>query len=778
MLFNSTHVSISMLNHSEKLKNTLLSALKDKGDAYQARTRYLDKHNKPEYINRLILEDSPYLLQHAHNPVDWFPWSNEAFEKAKQENKPVFLSIGYSTCHWCHVMEEESFDNEDIAKHMNESFVCIKVDRECHPDVDTYYMTAVMMMQGHGGWPMSSFLTADRKPFFGGSYYQPAQFIALMSHVKNNWQNQATELHEQASTISQKVSEAMASRQSLNEIGSNVIDLTAQTIMNHYDKSHGGFGQAPKFPNESYLYFLLEYASLSANKEILNAVINTLHIQSCGGIYDQIAGGFHRYATDQNWLIPHFEKMLYNQANLSYVFTQAHLLSGAADLKRVACETLDYVIREMTNKEGGFYSATDADSEGDEGLFFIWDKQEIESLLDEADAKEFNDLYQVTDAGNFEGKNILNLQQPLETTAAENKFNYEELIERLSSHKKTLWETREKRIPPLRDDKVITAWNAMMIKSFAYIGQQLNKKNYIDTAINAAKYILNTNQTREGQLSRSSLAGKATIPALQEDYACLAEALLEIYDATLDRHWLDQASTLCDEMIERFWDNENGGFFMGTQSKDNLLPASPKEINDGATSSGNSVALKTLVRLARRTGQQHYQSYAQQLIKAYADDITQRPYICSYLICGLLEMFAGEQSNKKWCSEGNIHISSSCVTNKDNYEIILEIKINKAWHLNQLQDENNNPVPVKIEIKNNLKIANFIYPKPLEKKLGFQTEPVNVYEDKINISFTLTKGTKGTLIFPDNLLNLKLELQACDDQKCLAPETVNLIIYL
>ncbi|MCZ6804561.1 MAG: thioredoxin domain-containing protein [Proteobacteria bacterium] len=767
-----------MLNHSEKLKNTLLSALKDKGDTYQARTRYLDKHNKPEYINRLILEDSPYLLQHAHNPVDWFPWSNEAFEKAKQENKPVFLSIGYSTCHWCHVMEEESFDNEDIAKHMNESFVCIKVDRECHPDVDTYYMAAVMMMQGHGGWPMSSFLTADRKPFFGGTYYQPAQFIALMSHVKNNWQNQATGLHEQASTISQKVSEAMASRQSLNEIGSNVIDLTAQTIMNHYDKSHGGFGQAPKFPNEPYLYFLLEYASLSANKEILNAVINTLHIQSCGGIYDQIAGGFHRYATDQNWLIPHFEKMLYNQANLSYVFTQAHLLSGAADLKRVACETLDYVIREMTNKEGGFYSATDADSEGEEGLFFIWEKQEIESLLVEADAKEFNDLYQVTDAGNFEGKNILNLQQPLETTAAENEFNYEELIERLSSYKKTLWETREKRIPPLRDDKVITAWNAMMIKSFAYIGQQLNKRNYIDTAINAAKYILNTNKTREGQLSRSSLAGKATIPALQEDYAYLAEALLEIYDATLDKHWLDQASTLCNEMIERFWDEENGGFFMGSRSKDNLLPASPKEINDGATSSGNSVALKTLVRLARRTGQQHYQSYAQQLVKAYADDITQRPYICCYLICGLLEMSAGEQSGNKWCSEGNIHISSSCVTNKDNYEIILEIIINKAWHLNQLQDGNNNPVPVKIEIKNNLKIANFIYPKPLEKKLGFQTEPVNVYEDKINISFTLTKGTKGTLIFPDNLLNLKLELQACDDRKCLAPETVNLIICL
>jgi len=378
-----------MFNHSEELQQSLSVALNNKGDNYQARTRYLNQDNKPIYINRLIREDSPYLLQHAHNPVDWFPWGEEAFEIAKQENKPVFLSIGYSTCHWCHVMEEESFDNEDIAKHMNNFFICIKVDRELHPDVDSYYMTAVMMMQGQGGWPMSSFLTHEKKPFFGGTYFQPAQFIALMSRVNDIWHNQSSDIHEQANAINQQVSGAMAARQSLNEIGTNVIDLTAQSIMNHYDQAHGGFGQAPKFPNEPYLYFLLEYANYSGNQDILNAVVNTLHRQSCGGIYDQIGGGFHRYATDHNWLIPHFEKMLYNQANLSYIFTQAHLLSGKNDFKRVACETLDYVIREMTNDEGGFYSATDADSEGEEGLFFIWDKQEIESLLGKEEAKEF-----------------------------------------------------------------------------------------------------------------------------------------------------------------------------------------------------------------------------------------------------------------------------------------------------------------------------------------------------------------------------------------------------
>ena len=571
-----------MFNHSDKLEKDLLSAFNNKPDNYEARTRYLDENNHPKYINRLILEDSPYLLQHAHNPVDWYPWGEEAFATAKQQDKPVFLSIGYSTCHWCHVMEEESFDNEDVARVMNDFFICIKVDRELHSDVDTFYMTAVMMMQGQGGWPMSSFLTPDRKPFFGGTYFQAAQFIALMHRVNEVWQNQRNDVLEQSNAISQQVSGAMAARQSLNEIGTNVIDLTAQTIMNHYDRYNGGFGQAPKFPNEPYLYFLLEYSLYSGSAEIFNAVSKTLHIQSCGGIYDQIAGGFHRYATDQNWLIPHFEKMLYNQANLSFVFAQAYSLSGEQDFKRVACETLDYVMREMTNSDGAFYSATDADSEGEEGLFFIWDKDEIEKLLGD-DAEEFIELYQVTDSGNFERKNILNLSQPLIKTAKEKDIDYDALINRLADNKKTLWQEREKRIPPLRDDKVITAWNAMMIKSFAYIGQQFNQTQYIDVAVNAANTILKTNKTANGQLSRSSLSGHASVPALQEDYAYLSEALLQIYDATQEKKWLDEATNLISEMLDKFWDEENGGFFMAEQSEENLLPSSPKEINDNAT---------------------------------------------------------------------------------------------------------------------------------------------------------------------------------------------------
>ena len=766
-----------MFNHSSELKEKLHSALQNKGEKYQARTKYIDKNKQPIYTNRLILEDSPYLLQHAHNPVDWYPWGEEAFAEAKKQNKPVFLSIGYSTCHWCHVMEEESFDNKDIAEVMNNYFICIKVDRELHPDVDTYYMTAVMMMQGHGGWPMSSFLTPDRKPFFGGTYYQPAQFIALMERVYEVWQKQYDDIIEQANAISQQVTGAMASQQSLNEIGINIVDITAQTIMNHYDRHYGGFGNAPKFPNEPYLYFLLEYTIYSGSTDVLNAVFNTLHIQGCGGIYDQIGGGFHRYATDVNWLVPHFEKMLYNQGNLAFIFAQAYALTKEKDFKRIACETLDYVIREMTNADGGIYSATDADSEGEEGLFFIWEKTEVESLLGN-DAEEFIKLYQVTKGGNFEGRNILHLEKPLIIYAEENNIDYDDLIERLEKSKQLLWDARAKRIPPLRDDKIITAWNAMMIKAYAYAGRLFNKRDYIDAAIKAADYVLTTNRTDDKTLSRSSLDGQASIPALQEDYAYLAEALIQLYDVTHDQKWLTEAMQLTDKMIDQFWDQEQGGFFMGIQDKNTLLPSSPKEINDNATSSGNSVALKILVRLAHRTDLHQYQTTAQQLIRTWSNDITQRPYICSYLICGLLEMLVGEQSAQQWSAEGNIFIDASSNKQEKDHVVTLDIKLNNDWHLNQQTDQNKNLVPVIIEPINNWQIQKVDYPEAVIKNLDFQSDAVNVYEGNIKISFHVINKQHNEIRFPDNLLKLRLTLQACNNEKCLTPENINLVILL
>ena len=523
----------SVFSHSGALKQSLAKALKDKGADYRPRTRYLDARGRPTYTNRLILEDSPYLLQHAHNPVDWRPWGEAAFAAARRENKPVFLSIGYATCHWCHVMEEESFDNEAVARVLNAHCVCVKVDRELCPDVDTYYMTAVLLMQGQGGWPLSSFLMANGQPFFCGTYYRPEQFTTLLGRVDELWRERRPELRQQAESFARQLAEALAARQSLNEIGPGAIDLAARNILRHYDAASGGFGRAPKFPNEPYLCYLLEYAVYAGHGEALDAVSHSLHSMIRGGIYDHIGGGFHRYATDRGWLVPHFEKMLYNQANLAAVLIRAWQLTGARDFERVASETLDYLMREMRDPGGAFYSATDADSEGEEGRFFIWDKQEIEAVL-EGSAAEFMALYQITGEGNFEGRNIPNLARPLEDYARREGLDYDVFTERLRAARQRLRRRRETRIPPLCDHKIITAWNGLAIRAFALAGRQLKRADYLECAIRAARAVLRHNKTAAGELARASLAGRASMPALQEDYACLAEGLLALYDATLE----------------------------------------------------------------------------------------------------------------------------------------------------------------------------------------------------------------------------------------------------
>lgn len=765
------------MQYSASLTEQLLTAYQNKGNDYRPRTRYLDESGQPRFLNRLILEDSPYLLQHAHNPVDWFPWGEEAFNEAHRQNKPVFLSIGYSTCHWCHVMEEESFDNEDVAQVMNDFFICIKVDRELHPDVDTYYMTAVMIMQGQGGWPMSSFLTPDRKPFFGATYFRPGQFVTLMHRVNELWQNQRNDLLEQANNFSQQVAGTMAAKQSLNEIGINVIDLTAQSLMNHQDPKHGGFGQAPKFPNEPYLYFLLDYIKLREDRIIQSTLTRTLHIMACGGIYDQIGGGFHRYATDQNWLVPHFEKMLYNQANLACVYTEAWLLSGEKDFRRIATETLDYVAREMTDPQGGFYSATDADSEGEEGLFFTWEQKEVEKLL-APDATEFIQLYQISGGGNFEGRNIPHLRQSLAQYATENNLDYEQLLQRLTGFKQKLMQERSTRIPPLRDDKIITAWNGMMIKAFALAGSKLERKDYINIARRAAGYVLEANRLGNGSLARSSLNGNASITALQEDYACLGEALVELYDATGESTWLEQAMSLADEMLARFWDQDSGGFFMAEPGNDNLLPYSPKEIQDNATASGNSVALKLIVRLWRRSGQQEYRTYAQQLVRAFSDDITQRPYISSYMMGGLLELLAGEQDNQQWCCEGKVLVQAHAKTENNGITIVITVVSNDAWHLNAQVADNNEIVPLHVDVPDDWLIQDRDLPGVLEQKVTYQEEPARLYPGSIKLQLSLTEKEQEKRQNPLPFIRLGITLQACTMDRCLAPEKIVLFAYL
>ena len=764
----------SVFSHSGALKEALAAALKDKGADYRPRTRYLDARGRPVYTNRLILEDSPYLLQHAHNPVDWRPWGKAAFAAARRANKPVFLSIGYATCHWCHVMEEESFDNEGMARVLNAHCVCVKVDRELCPDVDTYYMTAVLLMQGQGGWPLSSFLTASGQPFFCGTYYRPEQFMALLGRVDALWRDRQPELQQQAESFARQLAEALAARQSLNEIGPEAIDLAARNILRQHDAASGGFGQAPKFPNEPYLCFLLEYAVYAGHGEALDAVGDSLRRMICGGIYDHIGGGFHRYATDRRWLVPHFEKMLYNQANLAAVLIRAWQLTGARDFERVASETLDYLMREMRDPEGAFYSATDADSEGEEGRFFIWDKPEIEAVL-EGSAAEFMALYQITGEGNFEGRNIPNLARPLEDYTRREDLDYDALIERLREARQRLWRRRETRSPPLCDHKIITAWNGLAIRAFALAGRQLGRADYLECAIRAAQAVLRHNKTADGALARASLAGRASMPALQEDYACLAEGLLALYDATLDPAWRQQAAALVDKMITRFWDADRGGFFMGQRGAETLLPAAPKPISDDATAAGNSVALRVLARLAARGGGARYADYAARLLRASAEAITERPQHSAYLMCGLLEWQAGEQDAQHWAAAGQVYVAARAARQGAVVRVTLEFRVAPGWHLNQLEDK----TPVKIAAPKGWEAGAPGAPAPALRKLGFSQGPVRVYENEFSVELELRRRDGPPAdTFPGRLLKLTLTLWACNARECLAPETVRPVLIL
>ena len=440
------------------------------------RTTHLDEDGQPKYTNRLVDEASPYLLQHAHNPVDWYPWGAEAFERAKQEDKPVFLSIGYSTCHWCHVMEGESFDDEQIAALLNEHFISIKLDREQRPDLDDIYMTGVQMLTGQGGWPMSNFLTPEGAPFFAGTYFPPDHFRGLLEQIVGVWRDRREEVDKQAREVAQNIARFTAARAETRQLPDDLIEVTTNEILGRLDEVNGGFGGAPKFPNEVMLSVLVDAVERSGSAEAHRALSLTLDKMGQGGIFDHVAGGFHRYTVDAIWLVPHFEKMLYNQAQLLRVYARAARLTGSAAWRRVAEQTVQYVLRDMRDGDGRFFSATDADSEGEEGRFFVWTREQLEAALGAEDAAFVCALYQVTDAGNFEGANILNLSAPLP----------ESDYERVDRIHHTLYDVREQREHPLRDEKVITGWNAMMITSLASAGQDLREPAWVEAAARAA----------------------------------------------------------------------------------------------------------------------------------------------------------------------------------------------------------------------------------------------------------------------------------------------------
>ncbi|MFL5732369.1 MAG: thioredoxin domain-containing protein, partial [Chloroflexia bacterium] len=571
--------------------------------------------------NKLAGETSPYLLQHAGNPVDWYPWGPEALQKAKEEDKPILLSIGYSACHWCHVMAHESFENERIARIMNDNFVSIKVDREERPDLDAVYMDAVQAMTGQGGWPMTVFLTPDGVPFFGGTYFPPDEGRGMMSFprvlegVSQAYRQEKDKVHESAQQMRDFLSQATALRSTTTQPNTSILDEAARNLLKEFDRVNGGSQGAPKFPQPMNLEFLLRQHRRTGDLGFLGMADLTLEKMARGGIYDQVGGGFHRYSVDDVWLVPHFEKMLYDNALLARVYLQAYQLTGAPLYRRIAEETLDYVAREMTSHEGGFYSSQDADSEGVEGKFYVWSPDEIIAILGEEDGRLFNLLYSVTKRGNFEGHNILHLPRTFEEVSAATGIDLPRL-EQIAAHgRKKLYEARKHRVHPGRDDKVLAGWNGLMLRAFAEAAAILERDDYRDIAIHNAEFI--TSKLVQGseanahkqtptpdpqhpdpnpRLYRTYKDGKAHIEAFAEDYAFYASGLLSLYEATFEPTWAQIARGLLTTLIDHFWDASNGGFFSTGDFHESLV-SRPKELYDNAIPSASSMAAESLLRL-------------------------------------------------------------------------------------------------------------------------------------------------------------------------------------
>jgi hypothetical protein len=595
-----------------------------------------------KHTNHLAGETSPYLLQHAHNPVDWYPWGEAALSKARAEDKPILLSIGYSACHWCHVMEHESFENEAIAVLMNENFVNIKVDREERPDLDQIYMSAVQMMTGQGGWPMTMFLTPEGVPFYGGTYFPPADrynmpgFPRILMSVAEAYRSQHDQVTSTATAMLGELRRFGLADESRAMLTTEILDGAFRRIASNYDRTNGGFGGAPKFPPAMNLEFFLNVWHRTGSSEALEMVEHTTRKMAEGGMYDQLGGGFHRYSVDAKWLVPHFEKMLYDNALLSRLYLHAYQATANPDTRRVAEETLDYVVREMTDAEGGFYSSQDADSEGVEGKFFVWSLTEIMSVLGAKDGQLFCDFFNVTERGNFESESILNVTSPLKDVAARHGVTIDDLQKVISAGQQKLFELRELRIKPGRDEKVLTAWNGLMLASFAEASSILERSDYRGVAEKNARFLL-TKLQKDGLLLRTYKDGAAKLNAYLEDYGCLLHGLITLYETTGTIEWLESAISLADKMIEQFWDEAAGGFFFTGKSHEQLIVRS-KELMDNATPSGNSIATLSLLRLGLLTGNDDYRRRATAVLRLMTDQIRRYPSAFGFAL-GALDFY-------------------------------------------------------------------------------------------------------------------------------------------
>jgi uncharacterized protein len=598
---------------------------------------------QPAFTNHLANETSPYLKQHVHNPVDWYPWGPEALARAKELNRPIFLSIGYSACHWCHVMENESFEDPAIGELLNNHFVSIKVDREERPDVDQVYMDFVVRTTGHGGWPMSVFLTPDLKPFHGGTYYPPddryggqmPSFRRLLEAVNDTWQNRHPDVLQAADQITQQLREGSRVEPARGDLDPQLIRNAVHDLSRAFDARHGGFGQAPKFPHPMEIRLLLRAWKRFGDEDALNMAKVTLDHMARGGIYDHLGGGFHRYSTDASWLVPHFEKMLYDNALLTAAYLEAFQATGEPLYRTVVEETLTYIRREMTSADGPFFSTQDADSEGVEGKFFVWSLAEVESVLGKELAEPFSYAYDVTAEGNWEDHNILHRIKTDEQDARMLRIPVDELKLKLAEAKRKLFEARSRRIPPGRDEKVLTAWNALMIGAFAQAAQALDDSAYATIAARTTEFLLKTMRAGGGKLLRTWSAGsEPKLNAYLEDYSYLVDALVSLYEATFELRWIESGLELTHVMLDQFWDESEGGFYFTGRDHEPLITRT-KDLLDNATPSGNAMAATALLRLAKLTGRRDLEDKAEATLRLCRDLMAERPMGCGQMLIAL-----------------------------------------------------------------------------------------------------------------------------------------------
>ncbi|MBI1194847.1 MAG: DUF255 domain-containing protein [Gammaproteobacteria bacterium] len=750
--------------------------------------------------NHLIQEKSPYLLQHAYNPVVWYPWGEEAFAKARRENKPIFLSVGYSTCYWCHVMEKESFEDPEVAEILNENFVAIKVDREERPDIDEQYMLATQLMTGRGGWPNSVWLTPDGDPWMAGTYFPKRQFMGVLSQLADIWENRRDEVDAQARQLASAIESAGAYTGSgSGELTQEQIDQAVAQLVASFDRKNAGFGSAPKFPPHGTLRLLLAQFDKTGNEELLIPATRTLDAMWLGGMHDHIGGGFHRYSTDSEWLVPHFEKMLYDNAQLLRIYAEAYALTDNSRYRQAVEDIFNWVEREMTSPEGAFYSAMDSGEVGKEGEAYVWQLSEIKEVLGDEDGETFAEIYQIERRGNFSeestgkrtGANIPHLEQPIAEIDQDREESPEAMQARLAVMRDKLLARRQTREPPHKDDKVLTSWNGIMIGALAYAGRQLDNPDYTESAAKAADFILEKLRSEDGSLLRSYRDGRAEQRGFLDDYAFFIQALLELYRATGNERWLTDAKELGDILINDFEDPETGGFYYTSEDHETLIMRSKGLTGGGNLPSANGVAAQALLDLSVMTDDPRYTEAAARTIQSLADLMASRPFAQEHLLIAAADYLAPasvttiatteEASVSPVSPEADVTRRVRPVTIKayashlqappgQTLQVAVDIVIDEGWHLYGANPDINFLIPTTVQLKPSdaFSPGDITVPAPTRKRDPILKQAVNSYTGAIR--FMLPVKISPQAKPGPNSLEIMVRTQACEQTRCLPPE--------